>query len=63
MKTIFTMINLVGGILVLLLGVAAVLNETRSPFAAVVGGVAVALAAICFWLANEYASNSPNDMA
>ena len=53
MKTIVTLINLVGGILILLLGSAALLNETHNPATAVVGIVAVALAAFCLWLANE----------
>ena len=63
MKTIFTMINLVGGILVLLLGSAAILNETHNPAVVLVGVVAVALAAFCLWLANEYVSSGPNPMA
>jgi hypothetical protein len=57
------MINLVGGILVFLLGSAAIMNETHNPLTALVGLVAVTLAAVCLWLAHEYIGSGPNHMA
>ena len=63
MKTIFILTNLVGGILILLLGSAVILIETRNPAALIVGIVAVALAATCVWLAKECVSANPNPMA
>ncbi len=60
MKTTLTLVNLVGGILVLLLGAAAVLTLMHSPLASIVGIVAVVLAAICFWLAWDCVSNGPS---
>lgn len=63
MKNIVAMINLIGGILILLLGSAAILNETHNPLVTVVGVVAVTLAAFCLWLANEYVSSGPDRMA
>ena len=60
MKTIFFLTNLVGGTLVLLLGLAVVLNETHNPAAMGVGFVAVALAAACVWLAKECVGASSN---
>jgi hypothetical protein len=60
MKTTLILVDLVGGILVLLLGAAAVLTLTHSPLALIAGIVAVVLAAICFWLAWECVSTGPS---
>lgn len=63
MKTTFTMINVIGGVLIFLLGLAAVLNELHSPVTALVGIVAVGLAAVCLWLASEYTSDGPSPLS
>jgi hypothetical protein len=60
MKNILILVDLVGGVLVLLLGAAAVLTAVQSPLASVVVLVAVVLAAIWFWLAWESVSNGPS---
>lgn len=57
MKNTLILVDLVGGILVLLLGAAAVLTLLRSPLASIAGLVAVVLAALWFWLAWASVSN------
>ncbi|MDO8790071.1 MAG: hypothetical protein Q7J42_18505 [Sulfuritalea sp.] len=63
MRTFFFLTNLIGGILVLLLGLAVILIQTHNPAALVVGIIAVALAAICIWLAKECVSAHPHPTA
>ena len=63
MKTTLVLLNLVSGILILLLGAAAFLSLTNNPLAAVVGVVAVTLAAVCLWLASEYVVRNPKPTA
>lgn len=60
MKKILILVDLVGGILVLLLGAAAVLTLMHSPLASIAGLVAVALAALWFWLTWESVSSGPS---
>lgn len=63
MKTIFFLTNLVGGVLVFLLGLAVILIQTRSPAALAVGVVAAGLGAVCVWLAKECVSAHPKPTA
>ena len=60
MKNILTLVDLAGSMLVLLLGAAAVLTLMNSPLASIAGLVAVALAALWFWLTWESVSNGPS---
>lgn len=53
MKTAFSVINLVVGMLGLVFGLAAILNESHNLAGTLVGGISVALAVICLWLAEQ----------
>lgn len=58
MKTIFAVLNLVAGMLGLVLGLAAVFNESHNLAGTLVGGITLTLAVICFWLAEQSADGN-----
>lgn len=53
MKIVFSIINLIVGMLGLVLGLAAIFNESHNLAGTLVGGISVALAIICLWLAEQ----------
>ena len=53
MKNVFIVVNLVVGMLGLVLGLAAILNESHNLAGTLVGGISVALAVICLWMAEQ----------
>lgn len=55
MKTAFVITNLVGGMLGLVLGLAAIFNESHNLAGTLVGGITVVLAVICLWIAEQSA--------
>ncbi|MCX7176212.1 MAG: hypothetical protein NT159_20265 [Proteobacteria bacterium] len=50
MKNLFSMIQIVNGILAVLIGSAAVLNPTHNPAVIAAGVAALGVGAICLWV-------------
>lgn len=58
MKTSFSVVNLVGGILALIFGLIVILTGPHNPAAIFVGVVALVLSVSCLWLTKESGSTS-----
>ncbi len=62
MKTIFSLVNLFAGIMLVMVGVAIFLNVSRNPSSAGAGVVVVAMGAACLWLARQFISGKNTQM-
>jgi hypothetical protein len=57
MKTLFSLLNLVFGILFLLIGLGAFLTVSKTPVNIAIGIVPVAAGFVCLWLCRESAAS------
>ncbi len=63
MKTLFSLINLIVGLLSLLVGAGIFLGLSRNPSSAALGLVALALAATSLWLVKQSAFSRQGQLA
>lgn len=54
MKTFFSLVNFVVGILALLIGLSHFLFLTHNPASTIAGLIALVVGAICLWLARKF---------